>query len=95
MKKTFKCLLEKTGVEQIVKYNHGMDQEELENLFMLMDLNADGFIDHNEVSEFLRQYVTLSTEREVAFLMNVIDVDQDGRISFLDFCKFFNMSVEE
>lgn len=79
----------------VVKKRHGLREEELENLFMLMDCNGDGVVDHPEVSEFLRQYVALSTEREVAFLMNVIDVDQDGKISFLDFCKFFNMNLDE
>lgn len=95
IKKTFKFLLEKTGVEKIARTCSGIEEEELMNLFLMMDLNGDGFIDHPEVSEFLSEYVALSTEREVAFLMNAMDFDQDGKLSYLDLCNFFIPGIVE
>ncbi|XP_033009907.1 troponin C, skeletal muscle-like [Lacerta agilis] len=62
-------------------------EEELAECFRIFDRNADGFLDTEELAEFLRSSGESVTEDEIEELMKDFDKNNDGRIDFDELLK--------
>ncbi|KAJ1512796.1 Mitochondrial oxaloacetate carrier protein, partial [Coelomomyces lativittatus] len=53
--------------------------------FQTLDINKDGFIDPNELSQWMNQQ---GITNEIPLMIKIADFDKDGQVSFQDFSKF-------
>ncbi|OCT83294.1 hypothetical protein XELAEV_18025831mg, partial [Xenopus laevis] len=60
----------------------GKSEEELSDLFRMFDINADGYIDLEELKEMLEATGETITEDDIEELMRDGDKNNDGRIDY-------------
>ncbi|KAI3712965.1 hypothetical protein L1987_71535 [Smallanthus sonchifolius] len=65
------------------------DKAEKERIFNKFDSNGDGKICSNELGDALKTLGSVSPE-EVQTMMDELDTDQDGSISYEEFTDFYN-----
>ncbi|KAI3813449.1 hypothetical protein L1987_18174 [Smallanthus sonchifolius] len=77
----------------IVDYCHKKtkmdDDDKAEKEFNKFDSNGDGKISSNELGDALKTLGSVSPE-EVKTMMDELDTDQDGYISYEEFTDFYN-----
>ncbi|NP_001079723.1 troponin C1, slow skeletal and cardiac typeS homeolog [Xenopus laevis] len=66
----------------------GKSEEELSDLFRMFDINADGYIDLDELKEMLEATGETITEDDIEELMRDGDKNNDGRIDYDEFLEF-------
>jgi Ca2+-binding EF-hand superfamily protein len=55
--------------------------------FRACDINEDGIITKNEIRKLLEDRGFFMSELEVSTLMNKLDKDKDGRVSYYEFME--------
>ncbi|KAI3824188.1 hypothetical protein L1987_05638 [Smallanthus sonchifolius] len=65
------------------------DKAECDRIFGAFDANKDGKISSAELGESLRKLGSVSAE-EIQTMMDELDTDGDGFISYEEFTDFFN-----
>lgn len=71
-----------------LKYLFGF---EIRKAFNEIDRFRQGFINENDLFEFIKSHFKLISNNDARILLNRIDFDGDGRINFLDFSTFMEM----
>eukprot|EP00944_MAST-04C_sp_MAST-4C-sp1_P005076 g5076.t1 len=70
-------------------------KKDLENLFGKFDVDGSGFLDTNEIQEMM---VTLgrplSTQQTLSETLGNLDKDENGKISFNNFCQWWNRDYD-
>eukprot|EP00191_Tetraselmis_sp_GSL018_P020489 CAMPEP_0177580662 /NCGR_PEP_ID=MMETSP0419_2-20121207/1697_1 /TAXON_ID=582737 /ORGANISM="Tetraselmis sp., Strain GSL018" /LENGTH=325 /DNA_ID=CAMNT_0019069579 /DNA_START=586 /DNA_END=1560 /DNA_ORIENTATION=- len=92
----WKALVKDEGVDRVSKddllrwfYNdHSFSQ--LKNMFERFDTNRDGYVDVKEVPHILRICAESISDENVEVAMKKMDTDGDNRVSFQEFCRWFN-----
>jgi Ca2+-binding EF-hand superfamily protein len=67
----------------------GPELEELQSSFNACDPNGDGFIDCDEFHQLLIQLDGDVSREECALDFQLVDVDEDGYISFSEFAAWW------
>lgn len=65
-----------------------LDELSLKDAFDRFDVNKDGFIDKDELSTLLIEFLELKnppTEVQIGRIMKKVDIDQNGKIDFEEF----------
>ena len=65
------------------------NKTEIDALFDHLDRNGDGYVDRNELRDFLVSHNMLATQKEQELLMSKLDLDQDGRIRVSDLHSYY------
>uniref|UniRef100_UPI00358E147D troponin C, skeletal muscle-like n=1 Tax=Myxine glutinosa TaxID=7769 RepID=UPI00358E147D len=65
----------------------GLSEEELADVFRILDRNQDGYIDRDELWEILKHTGESISETEVDTLMIEGDKNNDGKLDFDEFLK--------
>ncbi|KAM0057748.1 putative EF-hand domain-containing protein [Helianthus debilis subsp. tardiflorus] len=65
------------------------DKEERDRIFGKFDANGDGKISASELGEALKTLGSVTSE-EVQTMMDELDTDGDGFISYEEFTNFYN-----
>jgi calmodulin len=60
-------------------------EEDLREAFNMFDADGSGFIDRNEVRMLMKKLAQTLTDDEIDAIMEIVDVDGDGEISFEEF----------
>lgn len=60
-------------------------EEDLRDAFNMFDADRSGFIDRDEVRALMKKLAQTLTEEEVDAIMEEVDTDGDGEISFEEF----------
>ncbi|KAJ6239460.1 calmodulin [Anaeramoeba flamelloides] len=77
------------GFCKLMQRSEKLDTNEMKEAFSVFDQNHDGVIDQQELHNLMKNIGEEFTENQIAILMNEIDFDKDGAISFEDFKKLF------
>ncbi|XP_071704323.1 probable calcium-binding protein CML28 [Rutidosis leptorrhynchoides] len=64
-------------------------KEECDRIFNKFDINGDGKISSTELGDALKELGSVS-EEEVKTMMDELDTDRDGFISYDEFTAFYN-----
>ena len=59
--------------------------EEIRNLFELIDQDQDGFITESEITKMMKSLGEKVRKKEIRSMMKAGDISNDGKISFVDF----------
>uniref|UniRef100_A0A8C4QB05 Troponin C, skeletal muscle n=1 Tax=Eptatretus burgeri TaxID=7764 RepID=A0A8C4QB05_EPTBU len=71
-----------------------LSEQQVSDAFCLFDRNADGFIDHDDLKEFLMSIGESVTVEEVDEILAERDRNKNGKLDFDDFLKMMkNVSV--
>ena len=62
-----------------------MEEEDLRDAFGMFDADRSGFIDRDEVRALMKKLAQTLTEEEIDAIMEEVDTDGDGEISFQEF----------
>lgn len=60
-------------------------EEDLRDAFNMFDSDRSGFIDRDEVRALMKKLAQALTEEEIDAIMEEVDTDGDGEISFQEF----------
>jgi len=60
-------------------------EEDLRDAFNMFDADRSGFIDRDEVRALMKKLAQTLTEEEIDAIMEEVDTDGDGEISFEEF----------
>lgn len=60
-------------------------EEDLLDAFNMFDADGSGKIDRNEVSQLMKKLAQTLTEEEIDQIMDEVDTNRDGEISFEEF----------
>jgi len=60
-------------------------EEDLRDAFNMFDADRSGFIDRDEVRALMKKLAQTLTEDEIDAIMEEVDTDGDGEISFQEF----------
>ncbi|KAJ3451957.1 calmodulin [Anaeramoeba flamelloides] len=77
------------GFCKLMQRSEKLEVNEMKEAFSVFDQNHDGVIDQQELHNLMKNIGEEFTENQIAILMNEIDFDKDGAISFEDFKKLF------
>ncbi|KAJ3436171.1 calmodulin [Anaeramoeba flamelloides] len=77
------------GFCKLMQQSEKLEVNEMKEAFSVFDQNHDGLIDQQELHNLMKNIGEEFTENQIAILMNEIDFDKDGAISFEDFKKLF------
>lgn len=75
------------------KTKHKNDREAIENAFKLFDRNGNGFIEAAELKAILSKCGQQLSDEEIEEMIDVADVDKDGKINYKEFAKFITQPV--
>ena len=67
----------------------------VEKMFVIADQNKDNFIDQNEFIKVIKVIDDNISISDILSLFNAMDLNKDGRISFLEFFKSLDIEEEE
>jgi CRP-like cAMP-binding protein len=67
-------------------------EEELREAFVSVDYNHSGQIDLSDVALMLRNMDSTFTNKDIALILNSLDLDDDGSISWDEFKRIFGMN---
>jgi len=68
------------------------NEKELQEAFDAADYNRSGKIDLSDITMMLKQADSTFTKREIQDILNALDLDSSGSVSFHEFKKVFGMS---
>ena len=63
--------------------------DEVVQAFQIFDINGSGKITVDEMKTILLKFTNEFTERDVASIFELIDVDQDGKVSYAEFAEIW------
>ncbi|XP_075242949.1 neo-calmodulin-like [Convolutriloba macropyga] len=63
-------------------------KEELKDIFAILDRDSNGLVSRHELKYMMTQLGVPLTDKDVDVLMNDIDIDKDGHMSFDDFMNY-------
>eukprot|EP00299_Pterocystis_sp_00344_P008465 c3222_g1_i1.p1 GENE.c3222_g1_i1~~c3222_g1_i1.p1 ORF type:complete len:166 (-),score=49.26 c3222_g1_i1:3-500(-) len=66
------------------------EKEELRDAFNVFDLDKDGVITTEEITSILNGLGQTISRDEINLIMKYVDIDNDGTISFDEFCKMMS-----
>ncbi len=72
------------------KYFRGHDIKELEVAFKKYDSDGNGFITTDELQITLSNLGRCMSRNEIKSMMQLLDINHDGKISFQEFTKLFD-----
>lgn len=70
------------------KRKHKNGPEAIENAFKLFDKNGNGYIEASELKLILSRCGQSISDSEVMEMIDVADIDKDGKINYKEFTKF-------
>merc|ERR1712167_61018 len=70
----------------------GEDEEVIKEAFQIFDLDGDGSLSHDEISEVLSRLGEKMDEDEIAELIKAVDINEDGQVQ-VD--EFINMVTDK
>ncbi|KAM5256615.1 EF-hand calcium-binding domain-containing protein 7 [Ctenodactylus gundi] len=79
----------------ILKKEKPTSKAELLKSFKQLDVNEDGCISHTDLYKFLTESGEKMTPEEVNAVMNLADVNVDGRFDYMKFCKLYKTTNEQ
>ena len=77
-----KRLFKKAVKKYALEHNRGFSNEDLIKAFELADSDKNGDLDFEEVKKIMHSMDPTIPEKDIIELMNYIDVDHDGKLSF-------------
>jgi Ca2+-binding EF-hand superfamily protein len=87
-KQLFKTHFSVERMAENLRRNLSMDRNfDVYDAFKACDINEDGIITKNEIRKLLEDRGFFMSELEVSTLMNKLDKDKDGRISYYEFME--------
>ena len=63
--------------------------DEVVQAFQIFDINGSGKITVDEMKTILLKFTNEFSERDVASIFELIDVDQDGKVSYAEFAEIW------
>lgn len=72
----------------------GLSNDDLTDAFDEADLNKSGHLSLDQVRKLMHAMDPTIAEKDIVGLMNFVDVDQDGKISKIEFKRIFRQFDE-
>uniref|UniRef100_A0A8C8Z6J5 EF-hand calcium-binding domain-containing protein 7 n=1 Tax=Prolemur simus TaxID=1328070 RepID=A0A8C8Z6J5_PROSS len=79
----------------ILRKEKPTSKAELLKSFKQLDVNADGSILHTDLYKFLTKRGEKMTQEEVNAIINLADVNADGKFDYIKFCKLYMTTNEQ
>ncbi|XP_042540390.1 EF-hand calcium-binding domain-containing protein 7 isoform X2 [Dipodomys spectabilis] len=79
----------------ILRKEKPTSKSELLKSFKQLDVNDDGSILHTDLYKFLTKRGEKMTQEEVNAIINLADVNADGRFDYIKFCKLYMTTSEQ
>jgi Ca2+-binding EF-hand superfamily protein len=76
-------------LDQEKRFNRSTFEEKFDSIFALFDHNQDNYISPNEIRETMHNLGEHIDDNLLDEMMNIADIDHDGRISRDEFKKLF------
>jgi CRP-like cAMP-binding protein len=70
-------------------------ERDLREAFDAVDFNKSGFIDLSDIAKMLKQMDSTFTDEEIQEILESLDLDRSGNVSFEEFVKMFCTSKKE
>lgn len=70
-------------------------ENEIMDLFKMLDLDKDGFLDYNEISQALKAYCIVPNAQQLRETMRRIDINGNGKIEQLEFKQFMEDMIKK
>lgn len=67
----------------------------LEPAFKVFDKDGDGTISPHEMMSVMRELGECISEDDAARMMSCIDVNNDGKVDYVEFCKFVTHEMQQ
>ena len=82
-------IIEQLPPSQIEKHLKTLSNNEIQEKFNFFDKNGDGFITSKELQRAMKKLGQKMDKKEISGMMERLDENNDGKISFDEFCKLF------
>ncbi|XP_029418369.1 EF-hand calcium-binding domain-containing protein 7 isoform X2 [Nannospalax galili] len=79
----------------ILRKENPTSKAELLKYFKQLDVNDDGSILHSDLNKFLTKRGETMTQEEVNAVINLDDVNSDGKFDYIKFCKLYMKTNEQ
>ncbi|XP_032152648.1 EF-hand calcium-binding domain-containing protein 7 isoform X3 [Sapajus apella] len=79
----------------ILRKEKPTSKAELLKSFKQLDVNDDGYILHTDLYKFLTKRGETMTREEVNAIINLVDVNADGKFDYIKFCKLYMTTNEQ
>ncbi|XP_058513475.1 EF-hand calcium-binding domain-containing protein 7 isoform X2 [Ochotona princeps] len=79
----------------ILRKEKPTSKAELLKSFRQLDINDDGYILHDDLYKFLTKRGEKMTREEVNAIINLADVNADGKFDYVKFCKLYMTTNEQ
>lgn len=76
------------------KKKHKNSQEAILNAFKVFDKDGNGYIETKELKSILTKCGQVLQDSEVEAMIEVADVDKDGKINYSEFAKFICQPIK-
>jgi Ca2+-binding EF-hand superfamily protein len=70
-------------------------EEEIEKLFKLFDLNGDGWMSEDEISQAFKAYGIVLPPQEVQSIIRKMDINRDGKIQYSEFRSVMEDTIKK
>ncbi|XP_006879832.1 PREDICTED: EF-hand calcium-binding domain-containing protein 7 [Elephantulus edwardii] len=79
----------------ILRKEKPTSKAELLKSFKELDVNDDGYILHTDLYKILTKRGEKMTQEEVNAIINLADVNADGKFDYIKFCKLYMTTIEQ